>query len=477
MTSTIKVDSIQANSATDVTIADSLNVDGAVTLDSTLSVTGAATANTFSSSGATITGGTITGITDLAVADGGTGASTAAAARTNLDVPSTSEAILDTLIDAKGDIIVGTAADTPARKAVGSNGQILVAASGESDGLIWTDYTREPINVNPNWLIDQINEGALYTVGANTQGPDGWSGSLTGAGVFKLRRIADPDNAALKCLEITCTTADAAIAATDQYQIYTSIEGYDAADLMAGTASASKITIQFKFKSNVTGVYGISVINSAANRSYVGTINVADTNEHDYTVTLTLDTAGTWLYTNGTGLQVRLMLAGGTNFQTTAGSWQAGNFNTTSEQCNFMSANTSVAYLKRFHVIPGGVALAYHKQDIERELRKAHRYFDKTYPQGTIPGTVTNTGAVEMVTPTGGFLPIFPEVSMRTSGITYSFYSSADGQVGTWNDVSAATNRAAVANIGGERAFSIALTGPVAGNLIRGHYTRNARLS
>jgi hypothetical protein len=52
---------------------------------STLSVTGATTfsgatvANTFSSSGATITGGSITGITDLAVADGGTGASTLAA--------------------------------------------------------------------------------------------------------------------------------------------------------------------------------------------------------------------------------------------------------------------------------------------------------------------------------------------------------------------------------------------------------------
>ena len=44
---------------------------------------GTVTAN-LSSTSATITGGTITGITDLAVADGGTGSSTAAGARTNL---------------------------------------------------------------------------------------------------------------------------------------------------------------------------------------------------------------------------------------------------------------------------------------------------------------------------------------------------------------------------------------------------------
>ena len=53
-------------------------------IDTSDSVTfGTVTAN-ISSSNASITGGTITGITDLTVADGGTGASTAAGARTNL---------------------------------------------------------------------------------------------------------------------------------------------------------------------------------------------------------------------------------------------------------------------------------------------------------------------------------------------------------------------------------------------------------
>jgi hypothetical protein len=48
-----------------------------------------------------------------------------------------SNAIQNAIVDAKGDLIAATAADTPARLAVGTNGQILTADSTASTGLKW----------------------------------------------------------------------------------------------------------------------------------------------------------------------------------------------------------------------------------------------------------------------------------------------------------------------------------------------------
>jgi hypothetical protein len=50
-------------------------------------------------------------------------------------------AIQNTIVDAKGDLIGATASDTPARLAVGANGTMLVANSAESTGLKWTTAT------------------------------------------------------------------------------------------------------------------------------------------------------------------------------------------------------------------------------------------------------------------------------------------------------------------------------------------------
>lgn len=52
-------------------------------------------------------------------------------------IPSIEGGIQPTIFDAKADILTATAADTPARLAVGTNGHVLTADSTETTGLKW----------------------------------------------------------------------------------------------------------------------------------------------------------------------------------------------------------------------------------------------------------------------------------------------------------------------------------------------------
>ncbi len=55
-------------------------------------------------------------------------------------IPSVEGGIQPTIVDAKGDLIAATAADTVNRLAVGSNDQVLVADSSATTGLAWKSY-------------------------------------------------------------------------------------------------------------------------------------------------------------------------------------------------------------------------------------------------------------------------------------------------------------------------------------------------
>jgi len=72
---------------------------------------------------------------------GTTGQVLAKASGTDLDfswvAQDDSNAIQNAIVDAKGDLIAATAADTPARLAVGTNGQVLTADSTAATGIKW----------------------------------------------------------------------------------------------------------------------------------------------------------------------------------------------------------------------------------------------------------------------------------------------------------------------------------------------------
>jgi len=114
---------------------------GAVTL-TTADVSGLGTIATQASSNVSITGGSITGITDLAVADGGTGASTASGARTNLGLvigtdvlaPTGSAASL-TSFPTFNQNTTGTASNVTGTVAVANGGTGATTASGARTNL------------------------------------------------------------------------------------------------------------------------------------------------------------------------------------------------------------------------------------------------------------------------------------------------------------------------------------------------------
>lgn len=80
-----------------------------------------------------------------------------------------SNAIQNAIVDAKGDLISATAADTPARLAVGTNGQVLTADSTTATGLKWASA-----GTSKSWTL--LNAGGTTLSGAQTVTVSGISG-------------------------------------------------------------------------------------------------------------------------------------------------------------------------------------------------------------------------------------------------------------------------------------------------------------
>lgn len=79
-------------------------------------------------------------------------------------------AIQNAIVDAKGDLIAATAADTPARLAVGNNGEVLIADSTQTTGLRWgANYgfsAGKNKLINGDFNINQRNFSSSTTTGA-----------------------------------------------------------------------------------------------------------------------------------------------------------------------------------------------------------------------------------------------------------------------------------------------------------------------
>ena len=74
-----------------------------------------------------------------------------------------SNAIQNAIVDAKGDLIAATAADTPARLAVGANGTVLTADSAEATGLKWAAVSSGALTLLSTTSFSAVSSVSLPT--------------------------------------------------------------------------------------------------------------------------------------------------------------------------------------------------------------------------------------------------------------------------------------------------------------------------
>lgn len=242
--------------------------------------------------------------------------------------------------------------------------------------------------INGCGWIDQRNNNSAVTVNntGNNFGPDRWAGFGQGAdGVFNLvgtKGTWDPNGKGMpSCIYAATTTADSSIGASQAYGIRYVIEGQDVAAWHSGTAQAATVTLSFRVSSSKAGTHCVAFQNAASTRSYVATYTVDQANTWEVkTITLTLDTTGTWLTDNGMGLKLFWSLGAGSNLNApAANAWQAGMYYNVAGAQSVIGTVGAVFAITDVQLEQGSAATPFENRPIADELARCQRYFEWGY--------------------------------------------------------------------------------------------------
>ena len=309
----------------------------------------------------------------------------------SIDVPSTggtytltAPANNATIFTTAGGAITGNVAFTSNNVSIG--GQTISPAVGMRNRII-----------NGDMRIDQRFAGASANTGSSggAYTLDRWGTYVTGGGVFSIQQSSTIPTGFINSQVITVTSSDSSISAGDVYQVRTTIEGLNCSDLAWGTASAKTVTLSFWVRSSLTGTFSSSIRNYAGDRSYVATYTISSANTWEYkTITIPGDTTGTWLTTNSGFCFITWSMGCGSTWESTEGSWLAGNYVATTGSVDLISTLGATFYLTGVQLEEGSVATPFERRLYGQELALCQRYFQKSYDIATAVGTATRTGYV-----------------------------------------------------------------------------------
>jgi len=210
---------------------------------------------------------------------------------------------------------------------------------------------------------------------------DRYMTNASGGGAFTLSQETDtPSGQGFKnSMKVFVDTADSSIAAGDFYLIQHRIEGQNVAHLMLGTANATKVTLSFWVKSSLTGNFGGSFVNGAANRSYPFQYNISSANAwQKITETVQLDTSGTWATDNTIGIKILFDFGSGTTYQGTADTWASANYHTASSSVQLIGTGSATWYITGLQLELGENASDFEHRSFGEELALCQRYYFAT---------------------------------------------------------------------------------------------------
>ncbi len=231
--------------------------------------------------------------------------------------------------------------------------------------------------INGDMRIDQRNAGASVTPTNAGYTLDRWFFSLSQASKLTAQQDAGavtPPTGFNDYLGVTSSSAYT-VGATELFLLRQAIEGFNTADLGWGTANAKTVTLSFWVRSSLTGAFGGSIFNSAADRFYPYSYTISSANTWEQkSITIAGDTTGTWLVTNGIGVNVSFSLGTGSTRSGTAGSWGSTTFWSSTGATSVVGTNGATFYITGVQFEVGSVATPFERRDYGRELAMCQRY-------------------------------------------------------------------------------------------------------
>jgi len=254
------------------------------------------------------------------------------------------------------------------------NADLMTTSDGVSSSGLYGFKNRI---INGAMVIDQRNAGASVSISSNTYTLDRYRSLASGGGVYSVQQSSTAPAGFVNSMVMTVTTTAASPSAANYYALRQSIEGYNIADLNQGTANAKPFTISFWVRSSLTGTFGGSVDNDV-DRSYPFTYTISTANTFEYkTITVTGSTDGTWVTTNGIGINIQFALGAGSSRSGTAGAWASATYFSATGATNVMATNGATFYITGVQLEKGSTATSFDYRPYGTELQLCQRYFQK----------------------------------------------------------------------------------------------------